>query len=152
MSDKNTNATQPEVMEAAPLVITGVNCEPEKPDKGHLGTGSVSFNNGATLNNVRFRESKDGKQYCSFPQYKDAHDQWRDILDLNQPGLKQEITAEMIASYAANLEQMRDVVAALPAQAAQQKDRPSLTGALKDKAEAVKAQPVKDAGKQEQVV
>lgn len=80
------------------------------------------------------------------PSTKDSQGNWRDTFKPITAEARRQLTEAITEGYGIAMEKMQATLEA----SRNATERPSLTGALKENAEKVKAQPAKTAGKNEQ--
>ncbi|MFR4886435.1 MAG: septation protein SpoVG family protein [Eubacterium callanderi] len=84
--------------------------------------------------------------YINMPSAKDSQGNWRDTFKPITAEARRQLTEAIAEGYGIAMEKMQATLGA----SRNATEKPSLTGALKENAEKVKAQPAKSAGKNEQ--
>ena len=135
---KTNETMQPEAVETGTLKLD-VTVRPIAPKENLIGFANVTFNDSFVVEGFRICTGDKGI-YINMPSAKDSQGNWRDTF--------KPITASAAIDlgYGIAMEKMQATLDA----SRNATEKPSLTGALKENAEKVKAQPAKSAGKNEQ--
>lgn len=146
MSNNNTDI-KPEMGEEMPINLN-VRVRPIAPRENLVGFASVTINNSFVVDGIKVCSGEHGL-YINMPSSQDTSGKWHDVCKPITAEFRRQLTEAVVEGYGAAIERMQATVDA----AAKGAEKPSLTGALKENADKVKAQPVRAAAvKNEQVL
>ena len=141
---KTNETMQPEAVETGALKLD-VTVRPIAPKENLICFANVTFNDSFVVEGFRICTGDKGI-YINMPSAKDSQGNWRDTFKPITAEARRQLTEAIAEGYGIAMEKMQATLDA----SRNATEKPSLTGALKEKAEQVKAQPAKSAGKNEQ--
>ncbi len=142
--NSNKETVLPETTENNGLKME-VNVRPITPRNNLLGFATVTINDSFAVENIRVCTGEKGL-YVNMPAQQDAQGNWHDVFKPITADARNLIVSAIINGYTAAIDKMRETLEAT----GKATDKPSLSGALKEKAEKVRKQPAKSVGKSEQ--
>lgn len=131
---ENTGADKSEVM---PLDLN-VHVRPISPRENLVGFASVTINNSFAVDGIRVCSGVNGL-FINMPSMQDGNGKWHDVCKPITSDFRKQLTDAVVEGYGAAIEKMQATLDA--ARGAQEK--PSVTGALRENANRMKAQPAK---------
>lgn len=141
---KTNETMQPEAVETGTLKLD-VTVRPIAPKENLIGFANVTFNDSFVVEGFRICTGDKGI-YINMPSAKDSQGNWRDTFKPITAEARRQLTEAIAEGYGIAMEKMQATLDA----SRNATEKPSFTGALKENAEKVKAQPAKSAGKNEQ--
>lgn len=139
MSKNNTEPMQPETQEAAGLKLD-VTVRPIAPMGNLLAFANVTIGDCFKIDGFRICSGEKGL-YVNMPSTQDGKGNWKDVCWPVTADFRRQLNDALIEGYGQAIENLQATLEATKGAA----DRPSLSGALKENAGKVKAQPAKAA-------
>lgn len=142
---ENTEGNRNEVM---PLDLN-VRVRPITPRENLIGFAAVTVNNSFVVEGIKVCSGPNGL-FINMPATQDANGRWHDICKPITADFRRQLTEAVVDGYGAAIEKMQATLDA----AKDAHEKPSVTGALRENADRVKAQqPAKvSVGKHEQTL
>lgn len=143
----NENFTTLEATDMLPIKLDA-RVRPIAPKDNLIGFASVTINDSFVVDGIKVCSGENGL-YVNMPSSQDNSGKWHDVCKPITADFRNQLTAAVVEGYGIAIEKMQNTVDA----AAKTSDKPSLTGALKQNADMIKAQPAAPTiGKEEQTI
>lgn len=139
MSKTNTEPMQPETLAAEGLKLD-VTVRPIAPMGNLLAFANVTIGDCFKIDGFRICSGENGL-YVNMPSTQDKQGKWRDVCWPVTAEFRKQLNDALIDGYGQAIENLQATLEATRGAA----EKPSLTGALKENAGKVKAQPAKPA-------
>ena len=139
MSKTNNEPMQPEAQTGEGLKLD-VNVRPIAPMGNLLAFANVTIGDCFKIDGFRICSGENGL-YVNMPSTQDKQGKWRDVCWPVTADFRRQLNDALIEGYGQAIENLQATLEATKGAA----DRPSLSGALKENAGKVKAQPAKPA-------
>ena len=139
MSKTNNEPMQPEAQTGEGLKLD-VNVRPIAPMGNLLAFANVTIGDCFKIDGFRICSGENGL-YVNMPSTQDKQGKWRDVCWPVTADFRRQLNDALIEGYGQAIENLQATLEATKGAA----DRPSLSGALKENAGKVKAQPAKAA-------